>query len=97
MDLLVLLNIIWGQCFNVCTISCLQITNTTKSFEQCMYNFLFANTVELRFTDAHLIQTPHCYRQFSLSLVLTASQKFNPLNMDSLDGPLSLRVNGVSL
>ena len=68
---------IWEQYFNVCTISCLQRTKYYKIlwtvFHQHMYNFLFANTVEPCFTDTRLIQTPHCYGQFSLSLVLTAS------------------------
>ena len=45
--------------------------------------FLPLITVETRFTDTRLIRTPRYYEQFSFSLVLIFSLKFNPLNMDT--------------
>ena len=45
--------------------------------------FLPLITVETRFTDIRLIRTPRYYEQFSFSLVLIFSLKFNPLNMDT--------------
>ena len=44
------------------------------------------NSVEPRFTDTHLIRTPHYYGHFSLSLgkeSLYIFSKFNPLNTDT--------------
>lgn len=52
---------------------------------------LVSTAIEPCFMDTSLLQTVFLVPSpYSLP-------KFNPLNMDSLDGPLSLRVNGVSL
>ena len=49
-------------------------------------------TVKSRFTDTHVIQTPHYYSQFALSLGKESpyifSKKFNPLHTDTYYGPL---------
>ena len=45
--------------------------------------FLPLITVETPFTDTRLVRTPRYYEQFSFSLVLIFSLKFNPLNMDT--------------
>ena len=42
--------------------------------------------VKLRFKDTLLVRTPHCYRQFSLSLVKVSPHsyfKFNPIKTDT--------------
>ena len=49
-------------------------------------------TVKSHFTDTHVIQTPHYYSQFALSLGKESpyifSKKFNPLHTDTYYGPL---------
>ena len=82
--------------------------NSVCTIHQHMYNFLFASTVEPCFTDTHLIQTPHCFGHplnTNTSLLRTvflvpspySFPEFAPLNMDTFNGSLSVRVNGVSL
>ena len=58
--------------------------------------------VKPRFTNTRLIRTPHYmyYGQFALSLGKESPyilSKFNPLNTDTFHGPLTVRINGVSL
>ena len=58
--------------------------------------------VKPRFTNTGLIRTPHYmyYGQFALSLGKESPyilSKFNPLNTDTFHGPLTVRINGVSL
>ena len=48
--------------------------------------------------DTSLVQTPHYYTQFALSLGKENPHiisKFNPLNMDTFYGPLSVHINRV--
>jgi len=64
------------------------------------YHLLTFNciTVTPHFTDTYLIQTPHYYGQFALSLGKESPYiffRFDLLNMDTFYGPLSVHIKGV--
>ena len=61
-------------------------------------------TVKLRFKNTRLVQTPHYYGQFSLSLVKVSPHiffKFNPIKTDTpiiqtlSMAPFGVRINGL--
>ena len=55
-------------------------------------------TVKPRFTDTRFIQTHHYYGQFAVSLGKESPyifSKFNPVNTDTFNVPLSVRINEV--
>ena len=80
-----------------------------KSYIGCQERILSSRVllhiVKPRFTpDTCVIQTPHCYGQFALSLGKESPyilSKFNRLNTDTpfirilFHGPFSVRINGV--
>ena len=71
-------------------------SNVMEMLEVCIK----LSTVKAHSTNTSLIQTPHYYRQFPLSLGKESPyifSKFNPLNMDAFYTPLSVHINGVGL
>lgn len=63
----------------------IHITRTAQNTGKSIHSESFDFTVEPRFTDAHKIQTPHYFGQFSLSLGKALSTRliWTPVNADS--------------